>query len=538
MSPRRAPAEERRRRSRQFRRRAAIAFLGVVLALAGLALLVLPPAGLAARRIRDALGSQPHQAAAGGAGARADLDRKGRMLADNVPAFRLDVVPDEAGDIEQLLAQLSKIVALSPEDIAALRARPQGDARLPAGHAEAARGRGGGRALRGRPLALPGVELRALPQPPLSHGELFAHVIGYVGRIDEADLAKTGRGRVRADATSARPAWSATTRTRCAARSATRRSRPTSKAARCAGSAACRRCRRRPAPDHRPRPAAGDGHRVRRQGRFGGRDRSAHRRNPGDGQPADATTPTCSSTASRTRDYTRADRQPVAAAVQPQRARRRSAGFDGEAADRPGRPGQRPAHARRTRCSPPAIPHPRPAPRLARRARRRAAGPTCASRSPQSVNSYYYKLAYDMGIDALRRVHAQYGFGQPTGIDLVGENQRHRAFARMEAQAHARRPGIPAKPSIAGIGQGYWKVTAAAAGARHAAIADGGDLRRLHLVAARRDGYDAPWTPLPQPRAAAHHRQPRAPARGAGRHDGDDAARRHRARRSRAARRT
>ena len=51
------------------------------------------------------------------------LDRKGRVLADNVPAFRLDVVPDEAGDLDVLIAQLSKIVALTPEDIERFNAR-------------------------------------------------------------------------------------------------------------------------------------------------------------------------------------------------------------------------------------------------------------------------------------------------------------------------------------------------------------------------------------------------------------------------------
>src|SRR3546814_7151980 len=44
-------------------------------------------------------------------------DRKGRILADNVPAFRLDVVPEDAGDPKALVAGLSKIIALSPEDI-------------------------------------------------------------------------------------------------------------------------------------------------------------------------------------------------------------------------------------------------------------------------------------------------------------------------------------------------------------------------------------------------------------------------------------
>ena len=40
----------------------------------------------------------------------------------------------------------------------------------------------------------------------------------------------------------------------------------------------------------------------------------------------------------------------------------------------------------------------------------------------QSVNTYYYSLALDMGIDQLTESMAKFGFGQPTGIDLVGES--------------------------------------------------------------------------------------------------------------------
>src|SRR5690606_35287269 len=39
----------------------------------------------------------------------------------------------------------------------------------------------------------------------------------------------------------------------------------------------------------------------------------------------------------------------------------------------------------------------------------------------RSINYYYYKLAYDMGITRFDTYMARYGFGQPTGIDLTGE---------------------------------------------------------------------------------------------------------------------
>src|SRR5688572_13530837 len=39
-------------------------------------------------------------------------DRQGRILADNVPAYRLDVTPEDAGDTDELIAGLSRIFAL------------------------------------------------------------------------------------------------------------------------------------------------------------------------------------------------------------------------------------------------------------------------------------------------------------------------------------------------------------------------------------------------------------------------------------------
>ena len=44
-------------------------------------------------------------------------DRNGRLLAENVPAFRLDVTPDKVKDPAKLVADLGRIIALSPEDI-------------------------------------------------------------------------------------------------------------------------------------------------------------------------------------------------------------------------------------------------------------------------------------------------------------------------------------------------------------------------------------------------------------------------------------
>jgi penicillin-binding protein 2 len=64
---------------------------------------------------------------------------------------------------------------------------------------------------------------------------------------------------------------------------------------------------------------------------------------------------------------------------------------------------------------------------------------------------------------------------------------------------NSREPWYPGETVISGIGQGYWVATTLQLARATSAVAHGGLLPRLHLVADRRDGYRAPWRPLPQP---------------------------------------
>lgn len=116
----------------------------------------------------------------------------------------------------------------------------------------------------------------------------------------------------------------------------------------------------------------------------------------------------------------------------------------------------------------------------------------------ESVNTYYYQLALDMGVQRYDAYMAKYGFGQKTGIDLAGEIEGivPSPAAKMK---YARQRWYPGDLVNASIGQGLWKVTPLQLVRGVAAIADGGTMRRPHLVAEQRAGFDAPWTPLPQP---------------------------------------
>ena len=123
-------------------------------------------------------------------------DRKGRLLADNVPAYRIDVTPEDAGDIPRMLAQLSQVVALTPEEIARFEAARKATrsfrsitlkARVT--DEEVAR-------FAVDRWRFPGVEVVPYLNRRYLHGDLFAHVIGYVGRTDEGDVERYGRDQI------------------------------------------------------------------------------------------------------------------------------------------------------------------------------------------------------------------------------------------------------------------------------------------------------------------------------------------------------
>ena len=116
----------------------------------------------------------------------------------------------------------------------------------------------------------------------------------------------------------------------------------------------------------------------------------------------------------------------------------------------------------------------------------------------QSVNTYFYKLALDMGIDKLSHWMARFGFGQPTGIDLPGEAAGVLP-SREWKRAHRNMPWFPGETVISGIGQGYWVVTPVQLAKALSTLADGGIPHRPHLLLATREGVDGSRSPAPQP---------------------------------------
>ena len=117
------------------------------------------------------------------------MDLKGRLLAENRPAYCLSIIPEDCPDIAATLAQVSKWTELPPEQIQA-RFRP-----------EIARMRsfeqqmlvvdipfGKVAAIEQQLFQWPGVSIVTRQRRYYPYGELFAHILGYVAEANEKEM--------------------------------------------------------------------------------------------------------------------------------------------------------------------------------------------------------------------------------------------------------------------------------------------------------------------------------------------------------------
>ena len=79
----------------------------------------------------------------------------------------------------------------------------------------------------------------------------------------------------------------------------------------------------------------------------------------------------------------------------------------------------------------------------------------------QSCDVYYYRLAKQLGIDAMHKGMSRYGFGKPTGIDLLGEPSGLMP-SREWKQEVRNQPWYPGETIITGIGPGLYALDPAA----------------------------------------------------------------------------
>jgi penicillin-binding protein 2 len=107
-----------------------------------------------------------------------------------------------------------------------------------------------------------------------------------------------------------------------------------------------------------------------------------------------------------------------------------------------------------------------------------------------SCDVYFYTLATTLGIERMHESMTHLGFGAPTGIDIDGEKGglvpspewKRQAFKRREQQVW-----FPGETVITGIGQGFWLVTPLQLANAAAVVATRGRHYRPRLVDAVRD---------------------------------------------------
>ena len=116
----------------------------------------------------------------------------------------------------------------------------------------------------------------------------------------------------------------------------------------------------------------------------------------------------------------------------------------------------------------------------------------------KSTNTYFYRLALDMGIDRLSQWMGRFSFGSKTGVDLIGESDGILPSRAWKA-AHSKQPWYPGETVIAGIGQGYWAVTPLQLAHAVATLAGHGVPYLPRLVMATRAVGDTKRQPLPDP---------------------------------------
>jgi len=115
------------------------------------------------------------------------LDRNGIVLASNYAAYTLEITPSKAGNIEEVLDQLSEIIEITPRDRRRFKRLRQDSrsfdsvpVRTRLSDEEVAR-------FAAQRYRFPGVEVNARLFRSYPNGETGSHVLGYIGRINQSE---------------------------------------------------------------------------------------------------------------------------------------------------------------------------------------------------------------------------------------------------------------------------------------------------------------------------------------------------------------
>ncbi|MGD8173369.1 penicillin-binding protein 2 [Vibrio sp. TRT 21S02] len=101
----------------------------------------------------------------------------------------------------------------------------------------------------------------------------------------------------------------------------------------------------------------------------------------------------------------------------------------------------------------------------------------------ESVDTFFYQVAYDMGIDRISRWMMMFGFGDYTGIDIFEESKANMPTREWKMARH-RVPWYQGDTIPVGIGQGYWTATPMQIAKATSVLVNRGEVVAPHLLRA------------------------------------------------------
>jgi len=482
----------------QFQRRALVGFIGIAALLTGLCLgyfrlQVLQHDEYQTRSEANRIKPRPVVPARG-----LIFDRNGKLLADNVPAYRLEVVPDQAGDLAKTLAGLNELVGLTPEELQLFQSTRKATRsfrpvvlKLRLSEEERAR-------LAVNRHRFPGVDVVPYLTRRYPYGDLFAHVVGYVGRLDAKDLEALGDSKYAVLTHVGKSGLERKYEDRLRGEIGYENveTNVEGRPLRVVNSVPSQ-------PGQDLQLSIDADLQLAAVQAFGDHDGAAIAVDPRTGEVLAMVSlpqfnPNLFVNGISHKDYKALtgnlsvplfDRNlhggtPPGSTIKP---------FMGLAGLELGlrRPSDRILSTGTWRIN----------------GRGRGFGDShrnghgwvdLKQSIAQSVNTYYYQLAMDMGVQRFDDVMARYGFGAPTGIDLIGETS-----GILPSPAYKRKrwrqDWYMGDLVNAGIGQGLWKATLLQLVQATASVANEGRRQHLHLLRSTRKGFDAPWMREGQP---------------------------------------
>ncbi|AFJ47801.1 peptidoglycan DD-transpeptidase MrdA [Shimwellia blattae] len=117
----------------------------------------------------------------------------------------------------------------------------------------------------------------------------------------------------------------------------------------------------------------------------------------------------------------------------------------------------------------------------------------------ESADTYFYQVAYDMGIDRLSTWMRKFGYGRSTGVDLSEEYPGNMPTREWKLKRF-KKPWYQGDTIPVGIGQGYWTATPIQMNKALMILINDGVIKVPHLLQSTMiDGKKVPWIQKDEP---------------------------------------